>query len=725
MIPFPNARHSSTCRIVICCLLLACLFKSTIAQQPSSSPAPKQDEVVRVYTELVQTDVMVFDKQGKFINDLKKEDFELKIDGRVRPIQSFDQIAAGSDEETQLAAARSATTTKRPVPLDRGRVVFFYVDDFHIDLQGLQAARKTIRTFIDKEMGQNDQAAVTSATGQIQFLQQLTDNRDVLNAALERLGYRSYSVRDSERPTMTEYQAILVDREDPIAWDYFIVETMRAMGLPDNATNRQLAAGIVRGRAHNLLEQAAAFSNNTLTGLERLVRGARDVPGRKVVFFLSNGFMIENNRSNIRARLRDVVNSAARSGVVIYSLDTRGLIATLSDVSSGDTIDRTGRMENAGHGELTASQDGLNALAVDTGGRALFNTNDLSKGLKPALKETSVYYLLAWRPENLEGKAGRFRKIEVTVIGKPNLVVRVRRGFYDLPPAVKEQITKKASTDAAKPPAQKLKDSILAAYPKTDLPVTLGINYYDVEAKGSIVSASIQVPGEFLEFGQQNDKIQAIVDLTGVYFNDRGQPKWSFSERLVTTAPSLEASKDFRRDITYTYPAKLTPGLYQVRVAARDDRSGRLGSAQGWIKVPDLTDKRLALSSLLLGEYLENPVSNVPSVDPNQPNISASHRFNRRSKLRLLAFTYNSTPSPTDQKPDLAVQVQVVRDDQPVFTTSLRKVSTDGVPDLTRVPYAADVLLDDLLPGRYVLQVSVIDRISKQSAIQRTHFEVY
>jgi hypothetical protein len=188
----------------------------------------------------------------------------------------------------------------------------------------------------------------------------------------------------------------------------------------------------------------------------------------------------------------------------------------------------------------------------------------------------------------------------------------------------------------------------------------------------------------------------------------------------------LEASKDFRRDITYTYPAKLTPGLYQVRVAARDDKSGRVGSAQGWIKVPDLTDKRLALSSLLLGEYAENSITNVSSVDPaNQPSISASHRFNRRSKLRLLAFTYNSTPAPTDQKPDLAVQVQVIRDDQPVFTTSLRKITLDGVADLNRIPYAADVLLDDLLPGRYVLQLSVIDRISKQSAIQRTHFEVY
>ena len=101
------------------------------------APSPKpQDDVVRVYTELVQTDVMVFDKAGRFVDGLTKQNFELRIDGKPRPIEAFEIITAGSDEESQLAAARGATTInlKRPVPLDRGRIVFFYVDDFHMDL---------------------------------------------------------------------------------------------------------------------------------------------------------------------------------------------------------------------------------------------------------------------------------------------------------------------------------------------------------------------------------------------------------------------------------------------------------------------------------------------------------------------------------------------------------------------------------------------------------------
>src|SRR6185369_18009101 len=109
-------------------LLLLAVWSTTTAQTQPAPPQKPQDEVVRVYTELVQTDVMVFDKQGKFVNNLKADNFELRIDGKPRPIQAFEQITAGSDEESQLAAARGATTVnlKRPVPLDRGRIVFFY-----------------------------------------------------------------------------------------------------------------------------------------------------------------------------------------------------------------------------------------------------------------------------------------------------------------------------------------------------------------------------------------------------------------------------------------------------------------------------------------------------------------------------------------------------------------------------------------------------------------------
>jgi hypothetical protein len=194
----------------------------------------------------------------------------------------------------------------------------------------------------------------------------------------------------------------------------------------------------------------------------------------------------------------------------------------------------------------------------------------------------------------------------------------------------------------------------------------------------------------------------------------------------VTTAPNLEATKDNRGDITFTYPTKLPPGLYQVRIAARDDKSGKIGSAHAWIEIPDLAKKKLTMSSLLLGERTQGMMTNVSNSGGVSPvAISASHRFRRESTLRFLIFVYNAQLSTADQKPDVAVQVQVIRDDQPVLTTALRKVSAEGVLDLARLPYAAEIPLSELLPGRYLLQVSLIDRVSKQSTTRQTHFDVY
>src|SRR5882762_7968988 len=191
--------------VLIC--VLSCP-KGFQAQTLEQSTRQDQSEVLRVYTELVQTDVMVFDRQGNFVNGLKREDFELRIDGKLKPIEFFEKVTAGSrSEESQIAAARGSATRPNnsrsagPVPLDRGRPIFFYVDDLHLDLPSLAATRKLITRFIEREMGQNDEAAIASANGQIGFLQQLTDNKTVLRAALERLKMRPYSVRDVERPT--------------------------------------------------------------------------------------------------------------------------------------------------------------------------------------------------------------------------------------------------------------------------------------------------------------------------------------------------------------------------------------------------------------------------------------------------------------------------------------------------------------------------------------------
>src|SRR5882724_6632953 len=129
----------------------------------------------------------------------------------------------------------------------------------------------------------------------------------------------------------------------------------------------------------------------------------------------------------------------------------------------------------------------------------------------------------------------------------------------------------------------KLRETLVSPYPDNKLPLSISVNYQDVEGKGPLLSASIQVPGEFIVFGPEGDKTQALLDVAGAFFNDRGQSSVTFFERIVSTAPSAEAPKTYRPDITYTYPASLAPGLYQARIAVRDFKSGRAGSARAWI----------------------------------------------------------------------------------------------------------------------------------------------
>ena len=712
-------------------LLLAFIEPTTLAQTPEPTPSKPADDVVKVFTELVQTDVMVFDKQGRFVNGLTKDNFEIKVDGQVRPIHFFERIDAGTrNEEAQLAAARGnpipgASTSTRVVPLDRGRTIFFYIDDFHLDAPGFSSSRKIISDFIEKDLAQNDQVAIASATGQIGFLQQLTNDRSVLRLALDRLNTRTYSVTDIERPMMSEYEAMLIDNNNLDVFEFFVDETIRING---RQFSREMAASMVRNRAQTTLSQAAMFNTNMLVGLERLVRNAKELPGRKLIFLISNGFFVHNRRGDAESRLQRITSAAAKTGVVIYSLDARGLTGPKSDLTGDRPLDLDGTLSRSTQGENTALQDGLNALARDTGGRPIFNTNNFRPGLNEALKETAVYYLLAWQPDLNKQKPGRFRNLQVNVTGRSDLAVRVRKGFFDTEPTAPVAETKKPATPAEenKTSATKLREAIVAPYPKTGLPISLAINYYDTATKGATLATSVQIPGEFMLFGPRDGKTQAVVDVTGVYFDDKGQAKADFYERLVTTAASPEEAQNYRGDITYTYPANLVPGLYQVRVAVRDDKSGRVGSAHSWIEVPDLTKSRLCMSSLLLGERTQAMMRNVSnSTDVGSVMLNPSHRFRSDSTMRFLVFAYNAALSQADQKADVAVQVLVIRDDQPVITTALKKINIDGLTDFTRIPYAAEVPLSGLQAGRYVLQVTLIDRTSKESSTRQTNFEVY
>ncbi|MGH9930048.1 MAG: hypothetical protein ACREA9_12615, partial [Pyrinomonadaceae bacterium] len=180
--------------------------------------------------------------------------------------------------------------------------------------------------------------------------------------------------------------------------------------------------------------------------------------------------------------------------------------------------------------------------------------------------------------------------------------------------------------------------------------------------------------------------------------------------------------------VVYTYVLNVPPGLYRVRAGARDEATGSIGSAQEWIEVPDLAKQKIVLSSIVAergSASIGSPLGTVAEglkASPDLVNFSVDRRFNLNSSLGFVVFIYSAARP--DTPPDVVVQVQVLRNGQPVITTSLRKVSTKGLPDLTRLPYAAEISLEHLPAGRYLLQVTAIDRVSKAADTQSLRFTI-
>lgn len=666
---------------------------------------------------------MVFDRDARFVDGMRREDFELRVDGQVKPIAFFERVAAGTaEEESQLAAAGGEASSaisgvERP-GLDRGRTILFYLDDLHMDVGSLGLALKTVGGFIDTQMSQDDQVVIASASGQAGFLQQLTDNKMVLHRALERIKLVPSRVRDNDRPTINAYQALLVDKSDREVIDVFVRETIRLNPF----LTREQAENLVRGRSRMILQQAGHLTGNTLSGLDGLVRSSSKVPGRKVLFFISGGFILDPDRTGA---VRAITSAAARSGTIVYSIDARGLVAGMGDAGVSLSPDAAVRLGQAAFGELTASQDGLHALARDTGGRPILNTNAIGAGLSRALDETRVYYLLAWQPDQETGKASRFRDIDVSLKGKPGLTVRVRRGSFEAEPAPVAPVAKPTGRKrSAQVPDTPLQQALGSPFPERAIPIALSVNYLFATDRRMILVTSMHVPHAFLSFSEADAKQRATVRVGGTVSNDRGQRGANFNAAIAVAkdpADPLEASGE---TFTYTHQIFAEPGLYQVQVAAHDEASGRIGSAQAWIEIPDLAKRRFALSSLLIGTP-RTPGEMDASADaqPVTANLHIGRRFQYGSNLRVFVFAYNAARPAGDGRPDLAIQFQIVRDNRTVLTIPYRKMAA-AAEDLERLPYAADVSLAGLPYGRYVLQVSVVDRVANTTASQDTRFEI-
>jgi VWFA-related protein len=705
-------------------LVMAALSVQARAQNPPQQPQ-QPDEVLRINTELVQTDLMVFDKKGHFVSGLQREQFELTIDGKPQPISFFEQVRAGSSKEQALLAAvtNNSLPAEKAAPINdsQGRTIVFFIDDLHLSLDSLGRTRKMLARFIDQEMNDNDRVAIASTSGDIGFLQQFTDNTSVLHAAAGRLTQHPYNVRDMTDVTtpMTEYMALTIERkDDPGVLEFYIDECLRA-AYPLKY-KRASCEVQVKSRARLILLQAASVTLNTYTGLESLMRSSAQMSGRKLVFFISDGFLVDTGPRNAdpRGKLKEITDSALRAGVVIYTIDARGLFSGLPGVTNDVPFDKQNRLESANLREGPASQDALNALAEDTGGRALRNQNYFDKWVNKILDETSNYYLLAWRPEKEEQTSTTFKNIKVRIIDHPEYSVRLPRGFLNANPTLASKPT--ATVRVPAQPHQELQQALTASHPKHEIPLSLSAVYLDTPEHGPVLTASVSVANDALSYEAVGGKKVAAVDLAGVIINDKGKSAGSFQTRLTINSITSNSTSEDGSATIYNYRVPLSPGLYQVRIATRDSKSGQVGGAQQWIEIPDLALHRLSLSSLLLG--LQNVevrgVKTNAAVNP-QVQFSTDHRFARNSRLNFLIFLYNTARGEGGKsKPDVTMQARLLRGGQTLKTVPLQRSSIE-TQDLARLPFGGEIALDSMPSGQYIVEIIATDRIARTSVSQR------
>src|SRR5205085_2470972 len=378
-------------------------------------------------------------------------------------------------------------------------------------------------------MTEKDQVAITSSSGQIGFLQQFTDDKVALQTAVARLNNRTNTKMDMDSPPMSEYIASKIREGDQQTINYYVKELEKqncfrppgGAGMICMMTPQGMVAA-VRMRAQEMTVMAAPDTDNTLIMLEGLMRTAGQLPGRKLVFMISDGFYLNDRKSGSLGRIKRITDAAGRAGVVIYTLDARGIIGESLDVTNNRPIDSEGLTVSAGIGEITASQDGLNALAGDTGGKAFRNTNaPMSEWVDKVLDETANYYLVAWRPDTEEQKRGKFNHIEASIIGRPDLTVRLRSSYFKSAPLPVLSLKRKTEKDPTKAREDDMRIVIDAPVNQSQIPTKLELRLAQMPGVGTQVLSAVEFNREALSFDIKDGKQAADLDFGGIIYDDK------------------------------------------------------------------------------------------------------------------------------------------------------------------------------------------------------------
>lgn len=750
-------------------LLLTCsFFVAPVAGQQPAAPAPSTqqttpqpvpvdaDEVVRITANLVQIDAVVTDRGGKQITDLSPADFEVYEDGRPQQIKNLSYVTLQPDPHalTPAAAATAAAARKDPTampvppvrlrPEQVRRTIALVVDDLGLSFESTHFVRNALHKFVDEQVQPGDLVAVIRTGAGVGALQQFTTDKQLLHAAIDRVRWNA-----SGRAGISAFGAIGDDsfHTDPEVNSHsdFTKTSQPEAKLEAIAGQPLRTEGVETATNVNTNQyREELFTVGTLGALNFVVRGLKELPGRKSVVLMSDALELYNaNGNNFRTidALQHLIDFANRASVVFYTIDARGLLNTadtaansLSGVTKGGGggITATGlsgaklmQEANSKSLDILVAQEGMSYLADQTGGFLVRNNNDIAQGIGRVLNDQKGYYLIGYRPDEatFDPVTGRrnFHRLDVRV-KRAGLSVRTRAGFYGI------------ATENTRPVnrtrAQQLLSAITSPFASGTLDLRLTSLFLNDTTYGSFVRSLIHVNGDSLTFTDEPDGgHKASVDVAVMTFDATGL---AVDQRLRTETVVVrddEYKAALRNGLTFgiNLPIK-KPGAFQLRVAVRDAATEKVGAANQFIEVPNLNKNRLTLSGLYLA-------SNAAQASPNSaaqatahaatlpPGVNAAEgqigeqdpqagpavrRFRPGMVIDYGYEAYNVRLDSASGRPRLQTQVRLFHENQQVFAGKVLNIA--GQPAAKRVVAFGHLQLgQNLPPGDYVLQVIVTD----------------
>jgi VWFA-related protein len=691
-------------KLVLGSLIAAMLPLNVVSQTPSTSVSQSSSQgqfTLKTSTEVVLVNVTVRDKNDNFVKDVKQQDFSILEDGKKQEIISIDventdSVVTAESPTTQVLGNLSlnpppnASSTAKPKPANESelkdrRLIVLFFDLTSMQPEEIERAAKSALDYTAERMAPADLVSVVTLSNSLKVDLDFTGDKEALQTVMA--GFSSGVGEGFANGVTPDANADATDTSDAAA------------GFTPDETE------------YNIF--------NTDRRLQALVTLANDlsgIPQRKSVIYFSGGMQrtgVEN-----QTQLRAAINAATRANLSFYTVDVRGLEAVIpggnaaGGVGSGGAGGRGGGGTSvySGRGVLSqydtnfASRETLVTLATDTGGRAFLDTNDFAPAFTKVHEDTSFYYLLGYISTNSQ-KDGRYRRITVR-LNRPDLKdakLEFRKGYYA---EADFQHSTKESRE------QQLQEQITSEVPTSDFPVYVSTGYFRMADNRYFVPVSVVVPGSQIPFTRASEQDRATLDLIAVM---RDEAKRPFGNIRDTVKLAVNTSQEVqRKNVQYDGAFLLPPGKYTVKFVVRENQTGRMGSFEAAVNIPDLKAAPVKISSVVLSNQKQ------PAKQKNHPLVregaeivpNVTHVFSSGQHLYFYYEVYDpARPADATDKAAARVLTNVAfyKGAVKAYETPLVEADQVNVPERKATAFELDVPLTELKPGFYTCQVNVVD----------------